>query len=110
MARATASPWVAAASTNRASAAPTGVTRSVASSALPVRGGAGTRYRALGLLSQGQSVTVLGTSGDWSQISFNGSAAYVHSSYLSANRPSTGGSMRFSSAPRLAKMPRSSGQ
>lgn len=92
-------------SANRPSTAPTGVTRYVTSSTLNVRSGAGTRYRALGLLSQGQAVTVLGSSGDWSRISFNGATAYAHSGYLSANRPSTGGGSTGSGSNGYASSP-----
>lgn len=79
-------------SATRPGNAPTGVTRYVTASTLNVRSGAGSRYRALGVLTSGQAVTVLGTSGDWSRINFGGSAAYVHSSYLSASQSSGGGS------------------
>jgi len=67
------------------------VTRYVTASSLNVRTGASTRFRSLGRLPHGQAVSVRGTSGDWSLITYAGQNAYVHSSYLSASRPSAGG-------------------
>jgi uncharacterized protein YraI len=67
------------------------VTRYVSASSLNVRTGPSTRYRALGRLPYGQAVSVLGSSGVWAQINYGGRAAYVHGSYLTGNRPSTGG-------------------
>ena len=67
------------------------VTRYVTASSLNVRSGASTNYRALGRLAHGSAVSVLGTSGDWARINYGGRAGYVHTTYLSATRPSAGG-------------------
>lgn len=69
----------------------TATTRYVTASSLNVRTGASTRYRSLGRLSRGQAVSVRGTSGDWSLITYAGQNAYVHSSYLSASANTGGG-------------------
>lgn len=63
----------------------------VTASALNVRSGAGSRYRAVGTISRGTPVSVAGSSGSWRQISFNGRTAYVYGTYLSATNPGGGG-------------------
>lgn len=68
----------------------TGTTR-YSTANLNVRSGPSTRYRRVGSLSYGQAVSVRGQSGDWSLITYAGQDAYVHSSYLTSSRPSTGG-------------------
>lgn len=50
---------------------------------LNVRSGPGTKYSVIGALAKGQAVTVLGTSGNWSKIYYNGTTAYAYSKYLS---------------------------
>ncbi|NLI75051.1 MAG: peptidoglycan DD-metalloendopeptidase family protein [Candidatus Riflebacteria bacterium] len=37
----------------------------------------------IGSLHQGDKVTIIGTSGDWYKISYNGQTAYVHANYVS---------------------------
>lgn len=49
---------------------------------LNVRSSTSTTSSIVGQLKEGQTVSVLGTSGTWSQINFNGSKRYVASSYL----------------------------
>ncbi len=51
---------------------------------LNVRTGPSTKYSVVGALSKGQPVTVVGTSGNWSRINYNGTTAYVFSKYLSS--------------------------
>jgi peptidoglycan/xylan/chitin deacetylase (PgdA/CDA1 family) len=59
-----------------------GSARTVTASALNVRSGAGTNHRVVGVVRNGDMVFVLDTVGNWSRISWQGSTAYVHSSYL----------------------------
>jgi len=47
-----------------------------------VRSGPSTRYRVVGRLSRGQRVPVLGVSGSWKRITFNGQTAYAFGGYL----------------------------
>jgi N-acetylmuramoyl-L-alanine amidase len=54
----------------------------VRASSLYVRSGAGTQYGAIGSLSAGKQVEVIGESGDWFQIKFNGGAGYVSKAYV----------------------------
>ena len=51
---------------------------------------AGISNKTIGTLTRGQIVTILGWSGSWGRISYNGRAGYIHKSYLSA--PLGGGS------------------
>jgi len=67
----------------RANAAPV---QRVTAGSLNVRSGAGTRFRVLGALGRGVAVSVLGRSGSWRLISFEGRQAYVHGRYLSASQ------------------------
>lgn len=53
-----------------------------AQSGLNVRSGPGTNYSKLGALAYGETITVTGTSGQWSIVDYNGKTAYVYSSYL----------------------------
>ncbi len=55
-----------------------------ASTSVNVRAGAGNDYSVVTVLKKGQSVTSLGTSGNWTKISANGKTGYVYSSYLSS--------------------------
>lgn len=57
-----------------------------------VRSGPGTGYTKLGQLSKGQTVEKLGTSGSWTNISYNGKTAYVSTQYLKAVSSSSSGS------------------
>lgn len=52
---------------------------------LNVRSSTSTTSSIVGQLKEGEVVSVLGTSGTWSQIDFNGSKRYVASSYLKTN-------------------------
>ncbi len=74
-------------------AATTGV---VNTAALNVRSGASTSYSRLGLLYEGASVTILGTSGSWYKVSCNigGSmrTGYVHKNYINVSGQSQSGS------------------
>ena len=55
--------------------------------ALNVRTGPSTSYRTLGTLSKGAKVTVLGKSGSWRKINYNGQIAYCHGDYLTKSKP-----------------------
>ena len=57
--------------------------KSVNTSSLNVRSGAGTNYKKIGTLHKGNKVTVISTSNGWSKIKFDGKTAYVSSKYLS---------------------------
>ncbi|MFT8871811.1 MAG: SH3 domain-containing protein [Sporolactobacillus sp.] len=56
---------------------------------LNVRQSANTSAKILTTLGQGTSVSVVGTSGDWLQITYNGGTAWVYSAYVSKASPST---------------------
>ena len=56
------------------------------SSRLNVRRGPGTHTAVVGTLSHGQRVTVIGTSGSWSQISAGTMSGYVMTSYLQSTK------------------------
>ncbi|MDO4784850.1 MAG: SH3 domain-containing protein [Propionibacteriaceae bacterium] len=61
-----------------------------------IRSGPGTSYSKLGILYEGQSVEVTGQRGNWAVVRYNGSTAYIYSSYLSirsssASQVSAGG-------------------
>ena len=43
----------------------------------------------LGSLYTAQSITVIGTSGDWLAVSYNGTTAYISAAYLSQTPPAT---------------------
>lgn len=62
----------------------TGPKAAVTALKLNVRAGAGTGNAVVGVLSQGDQVEVLGVSGNWTKINYNGAVAYVSSSYLLA--------------------------
>lgn len=51
---------------------------------LNVRSGPDTSYSILGTMSQGQSVTCVGTSGNWTKIVWGGNYGYVYTAYLSS--------------------------
>jgi len=59
-----------------------GTVRTVGVTALNVRSGAGTKYKVVGVVRVGDTVSVLATTGSWSKISWQGGAAYVYSEYL----------------------------
>ncbi|MCA0985199.1 N-acetylmuramoyl-L-alanine amidase [Halobacillus yeomjeoni] len=54
----------------------------VSTSILNVRTGPGVSYEKVGKLSLGTKVTIYKEVGDWCQISYNGTRAYVHGAYL----------------------------
>ena len=59
------------------------------SSEVNVRSGANSSYDLLGTLSAGTTVKVIGETGGWYQIDYNGNLnAYVYSSYLTGDKPS----------------------
>ncbi|MEA4968924.1 MAG: SH3 domain-containing protein [Candidatus Pelethousia sp.] len=51
---------------------------------LNVRSGPDTSYGILGTIGQGQSVTCVGTSGNWTKIVWGGNYGYVYTAYLSS--------------------------
>lgn len=59
------------------------------SSSLNVRASASSISKKIGLLANGEKVTVTGTSGSWSKIKFGGGVGYVSSKYLAACKTST---------------------
>ncbi|MCD8008448.1 MAG: SH3 domain-containing protein, partial [Clostridiales bacterium] len=54
-----------------------------------MRSGPSTSYSILGTYNSGTTMTVTGTSGDWYQVSYNGTTGYVYSIYLTQDRGST---------------------
>ncbi|WP_343338568.1 hypothetical protein TPELB_07490 [Terrisporobacter petrolearius] len=59
---------------------------------LNVRRGAGTSYSVITTLNHGTKVTVKSTSNGWSKVTSGSVTGYVSSTYLSRNKPSSGGS------------------
>lgn len=59
---------------------------------LNVRKGAGTNHSVITTLSHGTKVNVHSTSNGWSKITSNNITGHVSSSYLTSDKPSTGGS------------------
>ena len=59
------------------------------SGGLNVRKGPGTGYAKLGALSNGASVKVTGSTGDWYAIDYNGTTGYVSKSYITKNTTDT---------------------
>lgn len=57
--------------------------------ALNLRTGPGLGYSILLTMPKGASVTVLGTSGDWSKVTYNGTTGYAYSIYLTSAVSST---------------------
>lgn len=49
---------------------------------LNIRSGAGTNYSIIGKLFNGNKVTIIGESGSWYKISYNGKVAYVSKNYV----------------------------
>ncbi|MCO5168593.1 MAG: penicillin-insensitive murein endopeptidase [Planctomycetes bacterium] len=58
--------------------------QTVTASALNVRAGPSTRYRAIGQLPNGAHVTAVGSEGAWRKVFFRGQEAWVHGDYLRA--------------------------
>lgn len=67
---------------------PTGQAGTIAGTNVNFRSGPATSYSSLGKFPNGASVSVLGQSGAWYQVSYNGRTGYVHGDYL---RITTGG-------------------
>ncbi len=67
-------------------------TTMVATANVNVRTGPSTSYSILGFLTKGTTITKVGTSGSWTKVVYNGSYAYVYSSYLSVYSGSGGSS------------------
>ncbi len=68
----------------------TPTTVKISSGSLNVRSGAGTSYSKVASLYKGEIVIVLGTSGSWSKILYNGTKiGYVSSQYLTASSSSS---------------------
>ncbi|MGL4774115.1 MAG: SH3 domain-containing protein [Clostridium sp.] len=63
------------------------------STSLNVRSGAGTNYSIVASLSKGKKVEIVGESGDWYKIKFDGKEGYVSKKYISVDgQGNTGGS------------------
>jgi len=60
----------------------TNATGKVTATTLRVRSGPGLTYSQTGLLTKGQQVTIISTSGDWYKINYNGSTGYVSKTYI----------------------------
>ncbi|MGI6200170.1 MAG: SH3 domain-containing protein [Christensenellales bacterium] len=78
-------------------------TGTVTASSLRVRSGPGTGYATLRTLPRGTTVTVLGKSGDWVQISYGGSTGYVSAEYLEVSGSGGGTGTVTASALNLRK-------
>lgn len=61
-------------------------------SVVNIRVGPGTDYNIIGVLPYGEAIprTAIGDNG-WSKVNYNGAVAYMHSSLLSTQRPTNGG-------------------
>lgn len=68
----------------------TQTTGTVTADALNVRSGAGTGYSRLGLLYKGNSVTILGSTNGWYQISYKNGVGYVSAEYVSTGSSNSG--------------------
>ncbi|MEH7369618.1 SH3 domain-containing protein [Priestia megaterium] len=60
-------------------------TYTVTASTLNVRSGAGTSYASIGSVTKGQKLSVVGKSGSWYKINYNGRTGYVSSDYVQAS-------------------------
>lgn len=54
-----------------------------------IRSGPGTDYDKLGVLYANSEITVIGSSGEWAAVSYNGSTGYILRSLLSSTPPTT---------------------
>ena len=70
-----------------------------ANSLINVRSGPGESYNRLGTVGQGQSVTCVGTSGNWTVILWGSDYGYVYTGYLSTNSSGSGWNAWDSSGP-----------
>ena len=59
------------------------------------RSGASTSSSILGVFGKGDTVTITGTSGDWYQVSYNGTSGYVYKTYVTKGSTSSGSSESF---------------
>lgn len=71
-------------------------TGTVAASAVNLRAGAGTNTAVLTSLPKGTQMSVIGVSGEWYQVNYNGTTGYINSAYVglsgsAAPAPSQGG-------------------
>lgn len=64
----------------------------VTASALNIRSGPSSGYRVMGTVARGTRLRLLGTSGNWTKVSFNGGTGYGYSRYLRSVSGNTGGS------------------
>ncbi len=63
-----------------------------------LRSGAGLGYSRVCYLYRGDAVTVMGASGDWTRVIYNGQSGYVYSQYVSASSAgSSTGNLRYGS-------------
>lgn len=67
----------------------TGYVYNVSSGGLRVRKEPSTSSTVLGTLYSGNSVNIVGETGDWYKIKYNSSYAYVHKDYITENKPSS---------------------
>lgn len=68
---------------------PEGETTMYAPQVINIRSGPGTDYDKLGVLYANSEITVIGSSGEWAAVSYNGSTGYILRSLLSSTPPST---------------------
>lgn len=68
---------------NTTTAGGTGTVKVVAGSGANVRSGPGTNYSVLGVAAVNTELTRTGTSGSWTQVSYNGQTGYISTSLLS---------------------------
>lgn len=77
--------WVAKIASTPKPAAPKSKTKTgvvTAKSGLVVRAGRGTNYKRLGALPKGTKITILGTTGGWHQINYQGKTGYVSATWV----------------------------
>lgn len=74
----------------------------VTASSLNVRSGPGTSYSVIGGLSNGKSVSVVGTSNGWYKIQYGSGYGYINSSYTSSSAPSSSSNSSSSTSATLS--------
>lgn len=62
---------------------------------LNLRSGPGTSYKILLVMPKGAAVEVLAKGGDWYQVRYNGTTGYASRYYLTAEKPSTGATVLY---------------
>lgn len=72
-----------------ASYTPEGETIMYAPQVINIRSGPGTDYDKLGVLYANSEITVIGSSGEWAAVSYNGTTGYILRSLLSSTPPAT---------------------